>query len=105
MSILIFLLQKKIKYDRFVDGLASRGSAAVVKRLKGEDVDKFETNGTLAQILSKGALKLKVVVISGEQDAKKTGKLGNSVHGLGWDPVHDTIEVDARVNDTNLRLK
>ena len=54
-----------------------------MKRLKGEDVNKFETSGTLAQILSKGALKLKVVVTSGEQDEQKIEKLGNSVLGLG----------------------
>ena len=73
-----------------------------MKRLKGENVNKFETTGTLAQILSKGALKLKVVVTSGEQDEQKIEKLGNSVLGLGWDPVDDTIEVYACGNDTDL---
>ena len=42
------------------------------------------------------------VVTSGEQNEQKIEKLGNSVLGLGWDPVEYTIEVDARGNDTNL---
>ena len=56
--------------------------------------DKFETNGTLSQILSKGSLKLKVIVTSGEEDSEKINRLGKSVLGLGWDPKTDLIEID-----------
>ena len=47
-------------------------------------------------------MKLKVVVTSGEQNIEKIEKLGNSVLGLGWDPVNDIIEIDACRNQTDL---
>ena len=46
---------KGIKNNCFVDDLGTCGSGEVVRKLKGKDVnEKFATNGTLAQILSKG---------------------------------------------------
>ena len=84
-----------------MDDLATGGSKDDIKRLKGNVNEKFETSGTLAQILNKGSLKLKVVVTSGEQEKQKVEKLGNSVLGLGWDPVSDVIEVDARGNQAH----
>ena len=40
---------KRIENDRFVDDLATGGSGAVVRKLKGKDVNEtFTTNGTLA---------------------------------------------------------
>ena len=54
---------KKIKEDRYVDDLATGGSAELVARLKGSQSNKenrFDTNGTLSQILSEGMLKPKL---------------------------------------------
>ena len=39
---------------------------------------------------------------SGEENAQKVDKLGNSVLGLGWDPVNDIIKVDAHGNAVDL---
>ena len=39
---------------------------------------------------------------SGEENAQKVDKLGNSVLSLGWDPVNDIIEVDAHGNAVDL---
>ena len=85
---------EKIKTDRYVDDLATGGCSSVVERMEGDSNLKFETNGTLFQILSNGSLKLKVVVTSGEQDTEKINWLGNSVLGIGWDPTADIIEID-----------
>ena len=66
-----------------MDSLATGGSGDVVRKLRGKDVnDTFATNGTLAQILSKGSLNLKVIVTSGLENAQKVDKLGNAVLGL-----------------------
>ena len=53
--------------------------------MSGECVDpndKFKTNGTLAQILSKSSFKLKTIVTSGEKDTEKINKLGEYVLGV-----------------------
>jgi hypothetical protein len=42
-------------------------------------------------------------VTSGDENAQKVDKLGNSVLGLGWDSVNYIIEVDAHGNAGDLR--
>ena len=65
-----------------------------------DDTDnKFETNGTLSQILMNGSLKLKAIVTSGEEDDDKIKRLGNSVLCVGWDPGADFIRIDLRQSD------
>ena len=56
-----------------MDDIATGGSPSKVRQIAGElvdssDLNNFETNGTLSQILSKGNLNLKAVVISGEDN-------------------------------------
>ena len=83
----------KIINDRYVDDIATGGSAQEVQVMSGECVnphDKFETNGTLSQILSKGTLKLKAIVTSEEKDTEKINKLGY-VLGVKWDSPLDRI--------------
>ena len=83
---------EKIKNDRYVDDIATGGSPSQVKKMAGKrqnSQSKFETNGTLPAILSKGALHLKAVVTSGEQDEEVLGKLGKSVLGTTWDASSD----------------
>ena len=79
----------KIKDDRYVDDLATGGTALKVARMKGVESqeNKFECDGTLAQILSQGSLKMKVIVTSGEQNVEKIDKLGNSVLVLVLDGI------------------
>ena len=87
----------KIKNDRYADDLLTGGSPELVNRLKGANTnpsDKFETDGTAAEMLQKGNLKLKVVVTSGEDDPEKINKLGGSALGLGWDPPRDILTID-----------
>ena len=91
---------QKIINDRYVDDLATGGSDSEVQRMIGDDgsssENKFETNGTLSQILSNGSLKLKAIVSSGETDIEKINKLGRSVLGITWNPTADVISIDLR---------
>ena len=97
------LAAEKINKDRYVDDVATGGSREEVDRMVGKCVggtNKFETNGTLSQILSNGSLKLKAIVTSGETDKEKISKLGSLVLGTGWDPTLDQLYVDVRETDT-----
>ena len=80
-----------------MDDIATGGSPSQVKKMAGKrqnSQSKFETNGTLPAILSKGALHLKAVVTSGEQDEEVLDKLGNSVLGINWDASSDLISIE-----------
>ena len=86
----------KIINDRYVDDIATGGSAQEVQRMSGEcnnPNNKLETNGTLSQILSKGSLKLKTIVTSGEKDTEKIDKLGKNVLGVNWNAPSDLINI------------
>ena len=98
---------RKIIDDRYVDDIATGGSPEEVQKMMGNCVsskNKFETNGTLSQILSNGSLKLKAIVSSGEEDDDKINKLGRSVLGIAWDPTADTININLRQNDTLAKI-
>ena len=85
-----------------MDDVATGGTREEVDRMAGVCIggrNKFETNGTLSQILSEGSLKLKAVVTSGEQNMEKIAKLGKFVLGLGWDPSLDIISIDVRESE------
>ena len=93
---------EKLNKDRYVDDIATGGSAEEVKQMAGNcvgGISKFETDGTLSQILAQGSLRLKAVVTSGEQDLKKIMKLGKFVLGIGWNPTIDLIIIDTRQSD------
>ena len=80
----------KITTDRYVDDIASGGTPEQVSRFVGEETGgKYD--GTVPEILSRGALNLKVIVTSGETSKEKLEKLGNTVLGIGWDAPSDTI--------------
>ena len=98
---------RKIIDDRYVDDIVTGGSPDEVQKMMGSCVssdNKFETNGTLSQILSNGSLKLKAIVSSGEEDNDKISKLGRSVLGITWDPATDVINIDLRQNDSLTKL-
>ena len=93
---------EKLNKDRYGDDIATGGSAEEVKQMAGNcvgGISKFETDGTLSQILAQGSLRLKAVVTSGEQDLEKIMKLGKFVLGIGWNPTIDFIIIDTRQSD------
>lgn len=88
---------QKIMTDRYVDDLPTGGSPEEVKRMAGERSDpndKFQTDGTLAQLLSDGNLNLKAIVTSGETDPEVINKLGKYVLGVRWNPTEDVVSID-----------
>ena len=91
----------RLNRDRFVDDVASGGSAEEVKRFKGEEnIETMECDGTMPVIMGKTNLKLKAVGVSGEIDGEKLKKLGGSVLGLGFSTERDTLRVQFRANIT-----
>jgi hypothetical protein len=88
----------RIVNDRYVDDLTSGGTSEEVSRFIGQEHEDFQCDGTLPTIMSKGSLRLKAIVISGETNQKKIDKLGGKVLGLGWDPLVDTIGIDLSVS-------
>ena len=87
---------QRIKDDRYVDDFATGGTPTEVSRFVGNEGDDFQCDGTFPAILSKGSLKLKVLVTSGETDPNKLEKLGKKVLGLGYDATTDTITIDMK---------
>ena len=66
--------------------------------------NKFETNGTLTQILSHGSFRLKAIVRSGESDSDIIEKVGGSALGTIWNPTTDVIFINLRLSDYVLKL-
>ena len=87
---------QKIVSDRYVDDLASGGTAVQVERFSGDEV--AGQPGTVTQILARGGLKLKTIVTSGETDEEKLKKLGSSVLGVGWFAPTDEIYINLTQN-------
>ena len=70
------LASTRIKEDRYVDDLSTGGSPLEVARFMGSETEEqFQHNGTISRILSKGSLRLKVLVCSGETDLSKISNL------------------------------
>ena len=65
------LAAEKIANDRYVDDLATGGSPSEVSRFKGNELPDCQFDGTIPTIFSKGSLRLKVMVSSGEKDLHK----------------------------------
>ena len=61
--------------------------------------NKFETDGTLSEILSNGSLRLKAIVRSGECDTEIIDKVGRSALGTLWNPTTDIIFINVGVHD------
>ena len=83
----------RIDHDRYVDDFASGGTATQVERFVGEEIDNMQHTGTMPTILSKGSLRLKVIVMSGESNERKIIKLGSAVLGIPYNPTDDTIAI------------
>ena len=95
---------RKIIDDRYVDDITSGGDTLQVARFAGNEED-VRGVGTMSQILGRGSFNMKVIVTSGECNAEKLWKLGDSVLGVGWDASSDKIFIDLNnINSTNHRL-
>ena len=65
----------------------------------------MQHDGTIPQILSKGSLRLKVMVSTGESDPCKIKKLGNKILGVGWHPQTDQLSINFSVSLLNKNEK
>ena len=104
MTVLIFghidlVAAYRLNRDRFVDDIATGGTAAEVERFKGvENLETMACDGTVSQIMGKTHLNLKAVAVSGETDGEKLRKLGASVLGMGFSTEKDVMYVKFRAN-------
>ena len=57
----------------------------------GKETPDLQQDGSIPQILSKGSLKLKVMVSSGESNLEKLEKIGSKILGVGWNPINDNL--------------
>ena len=94
---------KRMIKDHYVDDLATGGSKEEVQRFKGNEDENLQCDGTMTQILTQGGLKLKAVVVSGEQDGLALEKLGASVLGLGFSTQEDLLYVKFKANISKRR--
>ena len=81
----------RIKEDRYVDDLSTGGTPGEVDRFMGKETSDLQQDGSIPQILSKGSLKLKVMVSSGESNLEKLEKIGSKILGVGWNPINDNL--------------
>ena len=92
----------------YVDDGCGGGDKEFVDYLIGEQTNvdgSLEYSGKVSQILALGGFKVKVMVRSGETDAKMIEKLGGGVLGLPWDPERDKIVMHMGVNLSPKRAK
>jgi len=100
------LAATRIREDRYVDDLSTGGSPMEVARFMGvETEEQFQHNGTIPKILSRGSLRLKVMVCSGETDITKINRLGDKVLGVGWNPTSDELIFRFSVSFVNRKDK
>ena len=95
----------KIKKDSYVDDMVTGGSAAEVKRMKGERLPDGTYSGTMTRILNLGKLRLKVMVSTGESDEAVKHLINNKVLGYSWNATNDEMGVIFTVHLTNKRRK
>ena len=94
----------QIRRKTYVDDGAGGGTRAQVERYRGNEVDG-SYDGTIAQILCKVDLKLKIMVASGDSDKDKLDVLGDKVLGHIWLPTDDKFVFRVAVNLTPAKLK
>ena len=73
--------------------------------MKGHRLADGSFSGTVAQILNKGKLKLKVIVTTGETDEEVKHLIGNKVLGYRWEATGDEMAVTLPVNVTKKKNK
>ena len=95
----------RIKEDRYVDDLSTGGTPGEVDRFMGKETSDLQQDGSIPQILSKGSLKLKVMVSSGESNLEKLEKIGSKILGVGWNPTSDNLNFNFSVSLVNKTKK
>ena len=95
----------RLTRDSYVDDGVTGGTYEEVKKMKGDLLETGFYTGTLAQILGKGNFKIKVIVITGEQNSELTNLIGNKVLGYGWNASTDQMSVSFPVNITKKKTK
>ena len=99
------LASRRVIEDRYVDDLSTGGTPSEVNRFMGKPTVDMQHDGTIPQILSKGSLRLKVMVFSGESDPCKIKKLGSKILGVGWHPQTDQLSINFSVSLLNKNEK
>ena len=66
--------------------------------MMGQRLSDGSYTGTICKIMSKGGLKVKVMVASEEQDQEAKDLLGNKVLGYDWEATSDNMGVKFAVN-------
>ena len=94
-----------IKEDRYVDDLSTRGTSGKVAHFMDMGSTEFQQDGSIPQIPSKGSLRFKVMVSSGESNPEKIKKLGSKVLGVGWNPTSDKLNFNFGVLVANKEVK
>ena len=93
-----------VEIDRFVDDLPSGADERkVLEKLRGDILDNWQTNGTLAQLMARGGFILKVVACSGDVDGPMVQKLGGAVLGVPWNTESDKCWIPLTVNVSRRR--
>ena len=83
----------RITENRYADDLSTGDTLVEVARFMKKESEDFQQNGTIPQILSKGSLKLKVMVPSGKLHQTKIKLLGKTILGVGWNTSSDKLTI------------
>ena len=81
----------RIKKDTYVDDCPTGGSKDQVARFRGEKREDGTYDGTFSQILGLGGLKIKAIIVSGEEDREAMEMLGDQVLGIKYAPGEDKL--------------
>ena len=93
----------RVKQDNFADDVVTGGNEEEVRRFKGNEDEDLRCDGTIPRIMSSASLKLKAIVVSGEDDGVALEKLGAAVLGLGLSTSKDLLYVHFRANISKRR--
>ena len=81
---------EQLKTKSYVDDSILGGSPEDVARMRGERTDAGYT-GTVARILSKGAMSIKFMAVTGSDDSHEKEQLGGKCLGVGYRVTEDQL--------------
>ena len=81
---------EQLKTKSYVDDSILGGSPEDVARMRGERTDAGYT-GTVARILSKGAMSIKFMAVTGSDDSHEEEQLGGKCLGVGYRVTKDQL--------------
>ena len=88
----------RVKHDNFVDDIITGGTAEEVKKFKGIKDENQWCNSTVSMIMASGGLRLKEMMVSGEEDGPFLKKLGGAVLGLWFSAENNLLYVKCKAN-------